>query len=169
MATCLRFTRTTNTGMVPILPGGVVFMNRMWSLFSKSFSLKPYAQQSASDAFPRKKSFNRVLLFFGSQSHSSTWGITRVHLLSLPPVFCAAIMKFLILTSQLGGMEDDLLIRSFFFLDYLDILGLGPGSTSLCTWLSNSVTVSGSSLVLIQLRASATLLSEPLRYLMVIL
>ena len=117
--------------MVLILPGGVVFMNRMWSLFSKSFSLKPYAQQSASDTFPRKKSFNWVLSFFGSRSHSSTWGYHRVHLLSLPPVFCAEIIKFLILTSQLGSMEDDLLINSFFFLDYPDILGLRPGSTCL--------------------------------------
>ena len=58
-------------------------------------------------------------------------GYHRVHLLSLPPVFCVEIMKFLILTSQLGSTEDDLLIRSFFFLDYPDILGLGPGSTCL--------------------------------------
>ena len=58
-------------------------------------------------------------------------GYHWVHLLSLPPVFCAEITKFLILTSQFGSTEDDLLIRPFFFLDYLDILGLGPGSISL--------------------------------------
>ena len=58
-------------------------------------------------------------------------GYHQVHLLSLPPVFCVKIMKFLVLMSQLGNTEDDLLIRSFFFLDYPDILGLGPGSTSL--------------------------------------
>ena len=59
-------------------------------------------------------------------------GYHQVHLLSLQPVFCAEITKFLILTSQLGSMEDDLLICSFFFLNYPDILGLGLGSTSLC-------------------------------------
>ena len=58
-------------------------------------------------------------------------GYHRVHLLSLPPVFCVEITKFLILTSQLGSTEDDLLILSFFFLDYPDILSLGPGSTCL--------------------------------------
>ena len=58
-------------------------------------------------------------------------GYHWVHLLSLPPVFCAEITKFLILTSQLGSMEDDFLIHPFFFLDYPDILSLGPGSTSL--------------------------------------
>ena len=58
-------------------------------------------------------------------------GYHRIHLLSLPPVFCAEITKFLILMSQLGCMEDDLLIHSFFFLDYPDILGLALGSTCL--------------------------------------
>ena len=52
--------------------------------------------------------------------------------MSLPPVFCAEITKFLILMSQLSSTEDDLLIRSFFFLDYPDILVLGPGRTCLC-------------------------------------
>ena len=75
VAICLWFTGTTNTRMVLILLGGVVFMNRMWSLFSKSFSLNPYARQSASDTFPRKKSFNRVLSFFGNWSHSRMCGI----------------------------------------------------------------------------------------------
>ena len=76
IATCLRFTRTTNTRMVRAFHGGVTFINSRWSLFSKSFSLKLYAQQSASGAFPRKKSFNLVRLFRGNRSQSSTWGIT---------------------------------------------------------------------------------------------
>ena len=32
---------------------------------------------------------------------------------------------------QLGNMEDDLLIHSLVFLDYPDILGFSPGSTTL--------------------------------------
>ena len=58
-------------------------MNRMWSLFSKSFSLKPYARQSALDTFPHKKSFNRVLSFFGSQEPFQYMGYHWVHLLRL--------------------------------------------------------------------------------------
>ena len=95
-------------------------------------------------------------------------GYHQIHLLGLPPVFCTEITKFLILTSQLGNTEDDLLIHSFFFLDYPDILSFGPGSTSLCMieqlcysfWVKPSLDL---------FRASATLLSEPLRYLMVML
>ena len=76
MATCLLFTGTTNTGIVPTFPGGVVLMNKRWSLFSNSFSLRPYTQQSASEAFPRKKSFSLTRLFLGKRSLSRTWGIT---------------------------------------------------------------------------------------------
>ena len=76
MATCLLFTGRTNTGIVPTFPGGVVLMNRRWSLFSNSFSLRPYARQSASEAFPHKKSFSLTGLLLGKQSQSTTWGIT---------------------------------------------------------------------------------------------
>ena len=41
------------------------------------------------------------------------------------------VTKFLILTSQLGNMEDDLLIPSLIFLNYSDILSFGPGSARL--------------------------------------
>ena len=76
IATYLRFTGTTNTGIVLTFPGGVVLMNKRWSLFSKSFSLRPYARQSASEAFPHKKSFSLTRLFLGKRSQSRTWGIT---------------------------------------------------------------------------------------------
>ena len=54
-----------------------------------------------------------------------------IHLLGLSPVFCTEATKFLILMSQLGNTEDDILIPSLIFLDYSDILGFGPGSTRL--------------------------------------
>ena len=76
IATCLLFTGTTKTGIVPTFPGGVVLMNKRWSLFSKSFSLRPYGRQSASEAFPRKKSFSLTHLFLGKWSQSRTCGIT---------------------------------------------------------------------------------------------
>ena len=41
------------------------------------------------------------------------------------------VTKFLILTGQLGNMEDDLLVHSLVFLNYSDILGFSPRSTSL--------------------------------------
>ena len=39
-------------------------------------------------------------------------------------------MEFLVLMSQLDGQEDDLLVRPLFLLDYPDIVGLGPGSST---------------------------------------
>ena len=76
MATCLLFTGTMNTRIVPTFPGGVILMNRRWSLFLNSFSLRPYARQSASEAFPHKMSFSLTWLFLGKRSQSRTWGIT---------------------------------------------------------------------------------------------
>ena len=43
------------------------------------------------------------------------------------------VMEFLVLTSQLDGLEDDLLVSRLFLLNYSDFVGLGPGrSTRLC-------------------------------------
>ena len=43
------------------------------------------------------------------------------------------ITEFLVLASQLDSPEDNLLVGPFFLLDYLDVIGLGPGrSTCLC-------------------------------------
>ena len=76
MATCLLFTGTTKTGIVPTFPGGAVLMNKRWSLFWKSFSLRPYARQLASEAFPHEKSLSLTRLFLGRRSQSRTCGIT---------------------------------------------------------------------------------------------
>ena len=59
-------------------------------------------------------------------------GYHQVHLLSLSPVLCAEVREFLVLSNQLDSLEDDLLICSFLFLDYPDILGLSLGGTSSC-------------------------------------
>ena len=80
------------------------------------------------------------------------------------------VTEFLVLASQLDGMEDDLLVGPLFLLDYPDVVGLSPGrSTRLCVVEQLCYSVLRSSLASIRLRASATLLSEPLRYLMVML
>ena len=39
-------------------------------------------------------------------------------------------MEFLVLTSQLGGPEDDLLVSLLFLLNYSDFVGLSPGRST---------------------------------------
>ena len=39
-------------------------------------------------------------------------------------------MEFLVLTSQLDGPEDDLLVSPLFLLNYSDFVGLGPGRST---------------------------------------
>ena len=80
IATCLLFTGTTKTGIVPTFPGGVVLMNKRWSLFSKSFSLKPYARQSASESFSSQK-----VLQFDSVAFSVS-GANLEHVVLLGPL-----------------------------------------------------------------------------------
>ena len=40
------------------------------------------------------------------------------------------VMEFLVLASQLDGLEDDLLIGPLFLLDYPDVVGLSPGRST---------------------------------------
>ena len=47
-------------------------------------------------------------------------GYHRVHKLSLVPVLGVEVTEFLVLTSQLDGPEDDLLVSPLFFLSTHD-------------------------------------------------
>ena len=40
------------------------------------------------------------------------------------------VTEFLVLASQLDDSEDDLLVGPLFLLDYLDVVGLGPGRST---------------------------------------
>ena len=79
------------------------------------------------------------------------------------------VMEFLVLASQLDGPEDNLLVGPLFLLDYPDVVGLSPSRSTRLHVVEQLCYGVQTSLALIRLRASATLLSEPLRYLMVML
>ena len=150
IATCLLFTGTTNTGIVPTFPGGVVLMNKRWSLFSKSFSLRLYTQQSASEAFPRKKSFSLTWLFLGKWSQSRTWGITG----SISCAWCQSSVQRLGNFLSWQANWTVLRMTSWSALSSSSIIQMSSVSARAGAptflWLSSSVTVSGSSLASIR-------------------
>ena len=46
------------------------------------------------------------------------------------PILGTEVTEFLVLTSQLDGPEDDLLVSPLFLLNYSDFVGLGPGRSN---------------------------------------
>ena len=57
-------------------------------------------------------------------------GYHWVYWLSLVPVLSTEVMEFLVLTCQLDGLEDDLLVSPLLLLNYSDFVGLGPGRST---------------------------------------